>query len=101
VSQSDQPRTNPEVAHDEREALATAMDALANAVDAAQAHLRSVSPVTRAFISEHESWPENFIWTDGSQVAKAARCIAALLRRNPAHSEPPARSGRRRAGRSR
>ncbi len=80
------PRTAGTAGGGEREALAAALDALADAVDAAQDHLRSVSPATRALIEEHESWPENFIWTDGSQVPKAARRIAALLRRHP---EPP------------
>jgi hypothetical protein len=50
---------------------------------AAHDHLRSASPETRALIAEHETWAENFLWTDGSQVAKAARRIAALLRRHP------------------
>jgi len=63
------------------------MDSLAEAVGAAHDHLRSASPETRALIDEHGSWPENFIWKDGSPVAKAAPRIAALLRRHP---DPPA-----------
>ncbi|HVA85588.1 MAG TPA: hypothetical protein VNF73_04610 [Candidatus Saccharimonadales bacterium] len=76
MKSSDRPRTSPEAAPGigpgEREALAGALDALADAVAAAHAHLRSASPATHALIAEHESWPENVILTDGSQVAKAA-----------------------------
>lgn len=80
----------------ERAALAAAMDALADAVGATHDHLRSASPATRALIDEYESWPENFIWTDGSQVAKAARRIAALLRRHPEPSAAAAPTRRHR-----
>lgn len=80
----------------EREALAAVLDALADAVGAAHEHLRSASAATRALIDEHESWPENFIWTDGSQVAKAARRIAALLRKYPDPPVAAAPSRRRR-----
>lgn len=75
------------------------MDALADAVAVAHEQLRSAPPATRALIDEHESWPENFIWTDGSQVAKAARRIAALLRRHPEPSEAEPTRRRRRARR--
>lgn len=95
------PRTAGTAGGGEREALAAVMDALADAVDAAHDHLRSASPATRALIDEHESWPENFIWTDGSQVAEAARRIAALLRRHPdppAAAEPSRRQRRARRG---
>lgn len=94
------PRTAGTAGGGERAALAAAMDALADAVGAAHDHLRSASPATRALIDEHESWPENFIWTDGSQVAKAERRIAALLRKYP---DPPVAAAptrrRRRASR--
>ena len=57
---------------DERETLAAAMDALAGAVDAAQRGLRSASPATHALVDEHGFWSANFVWTDGTQVARAA-----------------------------
>lgn len=74
----------------ERVTLATALDALATAVDLVHEQLRSASPATRALIAEHASWPENFLWTDGSQVALAARRIAALLREHTDPSLAPA-----------
>ncbi len=108
MNAADSARTNPSVARGtagagERETLAAAMDALADAVGAAHDHLRSASPETRALINEHESWPENFIWTDGSQVAKAARRIAALLHGHPdpPAAGAPARRTRRRTTRER
>jgi hypothetical protein len=85
----------------EREMLAAALDAVVDAIGVAHDRLRLASPATRALIAEHASWPENFLWTDGSQVAKAARRIADLLRRNPAPLEPPTPARRRRASRDR
>ena len=81
----------------ERAALAAAMDALADAVEAAQSSLKAASPATRALIDEHESWPANFIWTDGTNTARAARRLAALLRRYPASTDV-ARDGAQRGG---
>ena len=80
----------------EREMLAAALDAVVDAIGLAHDQLRLASPATRALIAEHASWPENFLWTDGSQVARAARQIADLLRKLPASAGPSA-SGRRRS----
>ena len=93
------PRTGSGTDDGERAALAAALDALADAVGAVHDRLRSASPATRTVIEEHESWAENFLWIDGDQVAKAARRIAALLRRHPDPrlDAAPIRRGRRRS----
>ena len=85
-----------DVVRQERATIAAAMDALARAISAAQAGLRRASPATRALLDEHESWAENFIWTDGSQVAKAAHRVAAVLRRSPDGPATDDPDGRRR-----
>lgn len=67
--------------------LADALDALVSAIGAAHAELRAAPPALRALIDEHAFWEENFLWTDGTQVERAAERIARPLRDHAARGE--------------
>lgn len=83
----------------DRANLAAALEALAEGVSVVHGQMWAASTATRALIDEHAFWPENVLWTDGSQVQTAARRIAALLREPPTSEATTPRRRRRRTAR--